>query len=124
VTLPLTAAEGTTRAPGAPVWAKVLADSRGPYAGPAQATVRILDHATAAAAGVDGVLFTVSTPVDAGSGSVRVGVDYIGFADAYGGNYGSRLRLIQLPACALSTPAVASCRIGTPLASKTRRAEA
>lgn len=63
------------------------------------------------AAGVDGVLLTVA---DAGkgarkSGAARLTLDYSGFAEAYGAGYGSRLRLVQLPECALTTPRKSGC---------------
>jgi RHS repeat-associated protein len=78
--------------------------------------VRVLAHQRAAAAGVKGVLFTVASS-SAGGGPARVGVSYAGFAQAYGGNYGQSLRLAELPACALTTPAAPGCRRETPLAS-------
>lgn len=84
--------------------------------GTVPARMRILDHSVATALGVQGVVFTVAG-TSAGSGKVTAELDYSGFAEAVGGNYGSRLRLYRLPACALTTPQVASCRQGTPLAS-------
>lgn len=48
-------------------------------------------------------------------GSVRIGVDYGRFAGSSGGNYGSRLHLVQLLACAVTTPQLASCRTQTAL---------
>ncbi|MEE1930852.1 hypothetical protein V1J52_22165, partial [Streptomyces sp. TRM 70351] len=35
---------------------------------------------------------------------VELTVDYSAFAEAYGGGYGARLRLVQLPACATTAP--------------------
>ena len=101
-------------AAGTPVWAQALNDPSGSYRGPSSVSVRVLDHGAATAAGVTGVVFT-ATPTAAGRGTVRIGVDYGSFAQAYGGNYGSRLRLVQLPACALTTPQLATCRAQTPL---------
>ncbi|MEV4283405.1 polymorphic toxin-type HINT domain-containing protein [Actinoplanes xinjiangensis] len=106
---------GKTRAAGTPVWARAMASSRG-YTGPAQATVQVLDQQTAQKAGVSGAVLKV-TPEGGASGEVQIGVDYRNFAEAYGGNYGSRLQLVQLPACALTTPEVAACRTRTPLKS-------
>ncbi|WP_435208055.1 RHS repeat-associated core domain-containing protein [Micromonospora sp. bgisy143] len=105
-----TAAPAKTRAADTPVWVVPVAKN-GRYTGPRQVQVQIADRATTGAAGVDGVLLSV-TPTASGraSGSVRVGVDYAEFTEAYGGNYGSRLRLVQLPACALTTPSLAACR--------------
>ena len=93
------------RANGSPVWVKATAR-------PAPVEVRMLDQDAALRAGVAGVVFTVS-----GSGRARVGLDYGDFADAYGGNYGSRLRLVRLPNCATTTPQLVSCRVRTPLTS-------
>lgn len=45
-----------------------------------------------------------------------MGVDYGDFAGAYGGGYASRLRLVELPACAATTPDKSACRIAKPLA--------
>lgn len=78
-------------------------------------TVRMYDHAAADKAGVAGVLFTATTPTGATSRSVSVSVDYSGFKDAIGGDWSSRLRLVQLPACALTTPGKPECRVQTPL---------
>ncbi|MFB7982444.1 RHS repeat-associated core domain-containing protein [Streptomyces vinaceus] len=41
---------------------------------------------------------------------VRVNVDYSAFADGFGGSYGSRLQLVELPACAtIADPGTAAC---------------
>ncbi|MEC3994483.1 RHS repeat-associated core domain-containing protein [Actinacidiphila sp. DG2A-62] len=52
-----------------------------------------------------------------GTGGVDIGVDYGAFRDAYGADWGTRLRLVSLPACALTTPALPACRIEQPLPS-------
>ncbi|HEY0534997.1 MAG TPA: RHS repeat-associated core domain-containing protein [Actinoplanes sp.] len=97
-----------TRAKSAPVWAQAVDK------GPASVRVKVLDHAAADAAHIDGVLLSVSSEH---SGPVRIGVDYGSFAQAYGGNYGSRLKLVSYPSCVVTTPDVAACRQPTPLAS-------
>ena len=75
-------------------------------------------HAVAVAAGVKGIVFSVARADGASTaGDVNLSVDYSSFADAFGGSYASRLRLVELPACALTTPQVAACRAETPLAS-------
>ena len=51
-----------------------------------------------------------------GHGRVQVIIDYSSLAKAYGGGFGSRLRLFQVPACALTTPQLARCRTRTPIA--------
>ena len=112
-TVPVGASRGRTYAAGTPVWVERIGGGLGESA---DLGVRVLDHTAAVRAGVDGVLFT-ATPSGARGGGLRIGLDYTSFAQSYGGNYGSRLRLVQLPACALSTPQVAACRVGTPLKS-------
>jgi RHS repeat-associated protein len=82
----------------------------------ASATVQVLDQKVAQDAGVAGVVFKVE-PQGGATGKVEVGVDYKDFSEAFGGNYGSRLQVFQLPACALTTPEVAACRTRTPLKS-------
>lgn len=104
-------------AAGSPVWAQPQADEHGRYPGPGAVTVHVLDHAKASAAGIDGVLMTVAPAGAAQGGPVRVGLDYSGFAQAYGGNYGQRLRLIAYPRCVLTSPSTPSCRVAIPLAS-------
>jgi RHS repeat-associated protein len=99
-----------------PVSVRAVAGTNGGYGGPAKVGVRVLEHAAAVSAGVNGVLLYVAAAA-VGTGTVQVGVDYSGFAQAYGGNFGQRLRLVALPACALSTPQVASCRTATQLGS-------
>lgn len=99
-----------------PVTLRAVAGSTGSYQGPGTVSVRVLDHATAVKDGISGVVFS-ATPQGTGRGQVQVGVDYASFAQAYGGNYASRLRLVELPACALTTPQVASCHTQTPLGS-------
>jgi RHS repeat-associated protein len=98
---------------GTPVWAQ----STSSVSGPRQLRVRVLDHRAATAASVSGVLFTVAN-ASSSPGSVRVGLDYAAFAQAYGGNYSDRLHLVQLPSCALTTPQLATCEKQSPLATR------
>ncbi|MEV0642841.1 RHS repeat-associated core domain-containing protein [Streptomyces sp. NPDC050619] len=83
----------------------------------AKARVRVLDHKQAQRAGVDGMLLAVDR-ADTGTraGTVGLEVDYSRYAEAYGGGYGSRLHLVRLPACALTTPDRPSCRTTEPVA--------
>lgn len=104
---------GTVRAAGTPVWARPVTAGNG-YQGPAQAVVQVLDQQTTQRTGVAGVLVKVA-PKGQAADRVRIGVDYADFAEVHGGNYGSRLRLVRLPACALTTPDIAACRTRTPL---------
>jgi hypothetical protein len=109
-------------APGTPVWAQPVAPRSGTYRGPSQVAVKVADRKAAAAAGVNGVLFTAAA--EGGAGPVNVGVDYRKFADAYGGNFGSRLRLAAMPACALTSPRTPACRVQTPLPQSANSAQA
>ncbi|MFM9578130.1 RHS repeat-associated core domain-containing protein [Streptomyces caniscabiei] len=78
-------------------------------------TTRVRSQKSAEKAGVDGVLFTLQPRSAKRAGSVGVSVDYADFAEAYGGGYGSRLTLVQLPVCVLITPEKAKCRTITPV---------
>jgi RHS repeat-associated protein len=100
---------------GTPVWVQPVGGAHTTAASrPTPVAVTMLSHARAAALGVSAVAFEVGSGA-ATSQRVRVGLDYSSFAQVYGGNYGSRIRLVALPACALTTPGVAACRRQTPL---------
>ncbi|MFF3844233.1 polymorphic toxin-type HINT domain-containing protein [Streptomyces sp. NPDC002328] len=81
--------------------------------------VQVKDETAARKAGVQGVLFTAAPATNglapAASGSVELELDYASFKDTYGGDWGSRLRLYKLPACALTTPELEQCRTRTAL---------
>ncbi|MCX4905730.1 RHS repeat-associated core domain-containing protein [Streptomyces sp. NBC_00878] len=79
-----------------------------------KADIAVLGQKAADKAGVTGVLFTAAV---ADPGRARIKVDYSDFATALGGGWSQRLRLVQLPACALTTPTKATCREQTPLKS-------
>ncbi|MER5209266.1 polymorphic toxin-type HINT domain-containing protein [Streptomyces sp. NPDC002838] len=79
-----------------------------------EARVTVLDQKAAAKAGIIGVLLTAEADA---SDSAEVDVDYSGFASAIGGNWAQRLRVVQLPPCALTTPQKTECRQQTPLPS-------
>lgn len=89
------------------------ADQTAPLTG--SATVRVLDQQAAQAAGVDGLLLSVTLQPGAVGGTVGVRVDDSAYAQAYGGAYAARLHLVTLPACALTTPTVPACARQTPL---------
>jgi RHS repeat-associated protein len=84
----------------------------------ARVRVQVLDRAATAAAGVRGLLVRVGR-MDGATSSAPVGVtiDYNAFRTAYGGDWASRLRLVEMPACALTTPGAAGCT-ATPLATR------
>ncbi|GAA2045300.1 RHS repeat-associated core domain-containing protein [Catenulispora yoronensis] len=71
------------------------------------------DRAAATRAGVSGVVFTLTSA----GGEVTADLDYSAFRNAGGPDFGSRLRLVQLPACVLTTPDLPACQVQTPIAS-------
>jgi len=83
---------------------------------PGRVHVQIAPRSTTTGAGVDGVILSLSRSDGvATTGSVHFSLSYAGFADAYGGDWAARLKLVALPACALSTPTSAECRTQTPI---------
>ena len=118
---------GSARAGDLPVWVgppDTAAAAAGgkpvttAYRGAATSQVQVgmASHATASALGVHGVVFSMD-PAGGAGGRVHVSVNYASFAGAYGGGYASRLHVVELPACAVTTPQVASCQTQTPLPS-------
>lgn len=87
---------------------------RKPFTG--NATVRLLDKTAADQAGMDGPLLTVTPAAGATSGDAQVAIDYSTFAQSYGGAYARRLQLVQLPACAATTPDLKHCTATRPVA--------
>ncbi|MEV6601325.1 polymorphic toxin-type HINT domain-containing protein [Actinoplanes sp. NPDC051346] len=80
---------------------------------PQQVRVTTVEQKVAQAAGVRGVMFSLQST--AGSGVVDVDVDESSFKNAFGGDFGSRLRLVKLPACAMTTPELEKCQTQTPV---------
>ncbi|MEU3981248.1 RHS repeat-associated core domain-containing protein [Streptomyces sp. NPDC026672] len=77
---------------------------------PQDVDVEVLDRARVKSAGGLGMgLRLTRRDRAAAPGPVRVSIDYSGFRYAYGGDFASRLRLVQLPACALTTPDEPGC---------------
>ncbi|MEU8459167.1 RHS repeat-associated core domain-containing protein [Streptomyces griseoaurantiacus] len=123
-------AKPAVRARGLPITLSPTKQAQKSQQGKVEA--RLLDRKTTEHAGVRGLLFSL-TPTRASedspkgttnrvapakpAGKADVSVDYAQFVDAFGGGYGSRLQLVQLPACALTTPDKAACREGTSLES-------
>ncbi|MGW5846550.1 polymorphic toxin-type HINT domain-containing protein [Streptomyces sp. NPDC055254] len=102
-----------------PVKLKAVPASTDPAPTAVSAKVEVKNQATAAALGIDGVVMAVQS-AEAVSASVPLSVelDYSKFRNAYGGNWGSRLNLVELPACALTSPTKPECQKRTPVASK------
>jgi hypothetical protein len=97
----------TGRAGSLPVWVSGQAAN-------ADVAVSVASHRAALSAGVDGVVLGVAGRAAA---PVSVRLDYSGFSGEFGGDWASRLRLTEMPACALTTPARAACRKQTPVRS-------
>ncbi|MFJ5118398.1 ricin-type beta-trefoil lectin domain protein [Kitasatospora sp. NPDC088548] len=87
-----------------------------PAAAPGTVEVKVADRAQAEQANVNGLLVGLKR-ADGGTdaASLDVSLDYSSIADAYGGGWASRLRLVAMPACALTTPERAECRTRQPL---------
>ncbi|MGW1717508.1 polymorphic toxin-type HINT domain-containing protein [Streptomyces sp. NPDC002156] len=71
------------------------------------ARVEVRSRKATEAVGIKGVLLTATA---ADPGTAKVSVDYSDFASAYGGGWSGRLRMFQLPACAVTTPDKEACR--------------
>jgi RHS repeat-associated protein len=104
---------GGGTAAGLPVWVRGVTGQAGVVR---SVRMSVLPHAAAARAGVRGVVFTLAAAGGAG-GAVRAGISYAGFSQVSGGNYGLGLGLVELPACALTTPSRPACQRETPVAS-------
>ncbi|NEC87993.1 polymorphic toxin-type HINT domain-containing protein [Streptomyces sp. SID12501] len=112
----VTLRQGATRVKGLPLTLDTRVE-RSADAATGTYTVGALSRAAARKTGVDGPVFTL-TPRQGGAqrgGKVRAGLDYSSFAGLYGGGYASRLTLVQLPACALTTPQKPQCRTTQPV---------
>ncbi|MFJ4407225.1 ricin-type beta-trefoil lectin domain protein [Streptomyces sp. NPDC088910] len=79
--------------------------------------VQVASHDSTLRAGADGMLIGVSRDATSSTSSkFQVVVDYSALAKAYGGGFGSRLKLVSLPSCALTTPQAQACHAQAPLA--------
>ncbi|MGW1062141.1 RHS repeat-associated core domain-containing protein [Micromonospora rubida] len=86
---------------------------------PEKVRVQLLPQATAERAGLRGGLLIRVGRTDSGrtAGQVEMTVDYSTFGSAYGADWSSRLRLVQVPECALTSAAVKDCLV-VPLESR------
>ncbi|MFG2819775.1 ricin-type beta-trefoil lectin domain protein [Kitasatospora sp. NPDC048365] len=85
---------------------------------PSAVEVQVADRAQAQQAGVAGLLVALKrTDGERAAAGVAVSLDYGAVADAFGGGWASRLRLVAMPACALTSPEKAECRTRRPLES-------
>ncbi|MEV8597620.1 polymorphic toxin-type HINT domain-containing protein [Streptomyces sp. NPDC052012] len=100
----------------APAKAKAKARGAKVTQAPDRAKVTVLDRKIAKKLGIEGLVLSVQrTDGDTSASKMSLSVDYSGFANAYGGAWSSRLRAVQLPACALTTPSKRQCRTTTVL---------
>ncbi|MEV6635664.1 RHS repeat-associated core domain-containing protein [Actinoplanes sp. NPDC051470] len=76
----------------------------------AKVRVEVLDPDLSERAGVDGPLLRLSRS-DGGTGAVsaRLKVGFADFGNAYGADFGSRLRVVELPSCVADTPDDEAC---------------
>ncbi|MFJ7264751.1 RHS repeat-associated core domain-containing protein [Streptomyces globosus] len=81
--------------------------------------VELKDAAKTRTAGVNGALIGLSAAPGAGpTGKVEVALDISAWAAATGANWADRARVVQMPACALTTPGAPGCTTRTPLDSR------
>ncbi len=85
---------------------------------PVNLRVRFAGPAAARKAGFRSGLLLGISPLagSAALGQVQVQVDVSALAGEYGGDYAQRLRLVELPACALDTPGLRACQREVPVA--------
>lgn len=131
--VPATGRTRGVRAGTTPVWVRPPGDRpgvRGTDAErPGRVRVEMFDRAAADRAGVTGPVFRVSvvgqpTAESDGAvtgtvapGPVSLSLDYSGFREAIGGDWATRLRLVRLPECAVTSPGRADCRSAAPVTS-------
>ncbi|WP_329562234.1 TreTu family toxin [Kitasatospora sp. NBC_01266] len=95
-----------------------LAPSAKDSSGAHPVKVELADPAKARAAGVSGPVVALSdadTAAGDGGHTVDVGIDLKALG---GGLWADRARLVELPACALTTPQLAQCQTQTPVAAQ------
>ncbi|MDG4797818.1 polymorphic toxin-type HINT domain-containing protein [Micromonospora sp. WMMD1082] len=86
------------------------AGDQGQATAPGKVRIEVLDRKASEGVGVDGpILRMARADGRSGAGPVRLGLGYAGFAGAFGGDFGARLRLLRLPECALTTPGKPEC---------------
>lgn len=111
-------ATGPVSAVGTPVAVGAARVARPGAMTPAAVQVHVADHATATAAGIDGLLLSVMrTDAATTPGRAEIQVSYADFASAFGGGYAARMQLVLMPQCVLTTPTVPVCQTQTPLQS-------
>ncbi|MDF9812854.1 hypothetical protein [Streptomyces sp. SPB162] len=112
------ATSATVRAGQLPVWIASSGTTR-QSATAAEASVRVsvADQKAITGAGLPGLAVTLARTDTAPTGRVQVGIDISSLDVTWGGGFAQRVRLVGLPACALTTPTVPACRKQTPVPS-------
>ncbi|GAA3936870.1 RHS repeat-associated core domain-containing protein [Actinoplanes auranticolor] len=100
-----------TRAGSMPVYVTAAkpaagAAAKAAAAGPGRVRVELLARDKALETGHE---LAVRLSAPSGTSAVNVRIDYSTFAAAYGANWAERLRLVQVPACALTASPAATC---------------
>ncbi|WP_371493702.1 toxin glutamine deamidase domain-containing protein [Kitasatospora sp. NBC_00374] len=96
--------------------ARSLAPPVAPISPVSSVQVKLADRGQAKKAGVDGLLVGLDrADARTETGNVAVSLDYGAIEQAYGGGWASRLQLVAMPACALTTPQLTACRTRTPI---------
>ncbi|MEU1423622.1 RHS repeat-associated core domain-containing protein [Kitasatospora sp. NPDC005751] len=87
--------------------------------GPAALQVEVADRGRTDAAGVNGALVALTDAGESGAaGRVQVGIDTTSWAKNAGADWASRVHVVQLPGCALTTPGLPGCTRRTPVPSQ------
>ncbi|MEV7926139.1 ricin-type beta-trefoil lectin domain protein [Kitasatospora sp. NPDC088779] len=96
--------------------AKAAAGDASQIGKPSSVEVKVADRSQSNKVNVDGLLVGLKR-TDGGrqAASLNISLDYGAIADAYGGGWASRLHLVAMPSCALTTPELAECRTRQPL---------
>ncbi|MFD5848133.1 RHS repeat-associated core domain-containing protein [Streptomyces chartreusis] len=100
----------TANAGGLPLKVLKPKNTKAAKTAPGEVQIDVLDPARAAKLGAGALLGIERADGGAKPAKVRLSVDYSDFAEGFGGSYASRLRLVQLPACAAhATPGSKEC---------------
>ncbi|TDB77087.1 polymorphic toxin-type HINT domain-containing protein [Micromonospora sp. KC721] len=89
---------------------KAGARAAAPQPAPGRIRAEVLDRQASERARFDGPLVRVNrADGQQGAADIQLGIGYEGLAGLYGGDFGSRLTLVKLPECALTTPDRPGC---------------
>ncbi|MGI5292113.1 RHS repeat domain-containing protein [Nonomuraea polychroma] len=107
----LASAAKAARVGSSPVAVRAATPGKDGAASPAKVRVNLWDRAAVESVGGRGLVVDVRrTDGKPGKGPVDLELDYSGFRRAFGGDFGARLRIVALPACALTDPGKPECR--------------